>query len=169
MILANKNGTIALVDPVKTNEKSTIVQESGGTTKFTVKASDDHRKIFDGENALSMALLWIEEQVAISKAAKMKARYPLCIENVGGDTYIVMSKGHHGADEFMAAVRSDGYDWPLGVPQQVWVKSVPDSTGKFHTSYVIVEKGTRGAWPATYAWEAYGEEQYKTPEQAILN
>ena len=30
-------------------------------------------------------------------------RYPLSVENVGEDTYILMSKGHHDVHEFMRA------------------------------------------------------------------
>ena len=47
--------------------------------------------------------------------------YSLDIENVGGDTYIVMSRGHHDIHKFMKQVREDGYDWPLGVPEHCWV------------------------------------------------
>lgn len=87
-------------------------------------------------------------------------KYPLEIQNAGSDTYIVMSKGHHDIDEFMSAVRLAGYDWHLGIPEHRWVKTIPDSTGEFNCRYVFVAKGTKGAWPATYAWEAFGDDQY---------
>jgi hypothetical protein len=80
-------------------------------------------------------------------------KYPLCVESVGGDTYIVMSKGHHDLGEFMTAVNADYADWKLGNPQHKWCKTVPDRSGEFSNRYVFVEPGTRGAWPATYAWE----------------
>ena len=96
-------------------------------------------------------------------------KYPLEIENVGHDDYVVMSKGHHDPDQFMAAVRSAGYGWPLGKPEHRWVKSIPDSSGKFHSNYVFVDESVRGAWPATYSWEAYGEEQYVAQALAELN
>ena len=94
-------------------------------------------------------------------------KYPLNIQNVGGDTYIVMSKGHHDIHEFMKAVRNDGYDWPLGVPRHVWVKATPDNTGEHICHYNIVEEGTRGAFPATYSWESYGDEQYSENKKDI--
>ncbi|MBV2128204.1 hypothetical protein [Arsukibacterium indicum] len=87
--------------------------------------------------------------------------YPLEVYNAGHDEYIVMSKGHHDPDEFMAAVRAQGYDWPLGNPVHKWVKCVPDSTGDYSHIYVFVKQGTRGAFPATFACEAYGDEQYQ--------
>lgn len=91
----------------------------------------------------------------------MAKSYPLEIENVGGDTYIVCSKGHHDFHRFMNAVRQAGYDWPLGQPKHVWIKATPDGTGECQSLYNIVSQGTRGSFPATYAWEAYGEEQYQ--------
>ncbi len=91
----------------------------------------------------------------------MAKQYPLEVENVGGDTYIVMSKGHHDHKEFMKAVQ-DSWDWPLGKPEHVWIKSTPNNVdgGSY---FNIVDKSTRGAFPATYSWEAYGDEQYKSP------
>lgn len=91
----------------------------------------------------------------------MAKDYPLDVQNVGDDTYCVMSKGHHDSDVFMAKVREDGYDWPLGNPKHVWVKTTPCNTGEYQSHYNIVDEGTAGAWPATYSWEAYGEDQHK--------
>lgn len=88
--------------------------------------------------------------------------YPLEIENAGQDTYIVMSRGHHDPHEFMKKVRADGYTWPLGMPSHHWVKSVPASRDSgYDRLFVFVEKGTRGAFPATYSHEAYGDETYE--------
>lgn len=95
--------------------------------------------------------------------------YPLEVQNAGGDEYVVMSKGHHDPDQFMSAVRAAGFDWPLGKPEHRWVKSVPDSTGEYSSRYAFVKQGTRGSWPATYSWEAYGEEQYVAPASIAIN
>lgn len=88
--------------------------------------------------------------------------YPLEIQNVGNDTYIVMSQGHHDAHEFMAKVREDGYDWPLGFPKHLWAKATPCRCGEHTCHYAFVQQGTRGAFPATYAHEAYGEDSYES-------
>jgi hypothetical protein len=84
--------------------------------------------------------------------------YPLEIENAGSDTYIVMSRGHHDPHEFMRKVREEGYDWPLGMPTHHWLKMTPVPDG---FRYHFVDKGTRGAFPATYAHEAYGDRRYE--------
>lgn len=84
-------------------------------------------------------------------------RHPLDVESVGGDTYIVMSRGHHDLDEFMREAVKQYPDWQLGGPVHKWVKSVPDRSGEFAIRYQFVKEGTRGAWPATYCWE-YGED-----------
>ena len=47
----------------------------------------------------------------------MAKAYPLEIENVGGDVYVLLSRGHHDIHEFMSKVREEGYDWPLGFPK----------------------------------------------------
>lgn len=93
--------------------------------------------------------------------------YQLDIRNVGGDVYIVMSRGHHDIHDFMKAVRSDGYEWPLGVPEHRWAKVTPDSTGEFACRYHFVKEGTRGAFPVTYAWESYGEDAYEAKYPAM--
>lgn len=87
--------------------------------------------------------------------------YPLDVENVGSDTYIVMSRGHHDIHDFMSAVRQEGYTWPLGVPDHRWAKVVPDRTGDCAYKYCFVNEGARGAFPVTYAWEAYDKERYE--------
>ncbi|MDX7720991.1 hypothetical protein [Aeromonas caviae] len=90
-----------------------------------------------------------------------KKTYPLSIASVGADEYIVMSRGHHDIHDFMKAVRADGYEYPLGVPEHRWAKVVPDSTGEYSHIFVFVKEGTRGAIPVTYAWEASREERYE--------
>lgn len=82
------------------------------------------------------------------------SKYPLEIESVGDDTYIVMSRGHHDLGEFMRAAVDQYPDWQLGGPVHKWVKTTPCKRG---WRYNFVEKGTRGAWPATYCWE-YGDD-----------
>ncbi|SHH54760.1 hypothetical protein [Ferrimonas marina] len=86
-----------------------------------------------------------------------KRHYPLQVENWGADTYIVGSKGHHDLDEFMAQVRKD-FDWPLGMPEHIYLKAVPGRDG---TEYRLATKNTRGAFPATQAVEQYGEYRYE--------
>lgn len=88
--------------------------------------------------------------------------HPLMVENWGGDVYIVGSKGHHDPDEFMRQVHEDGFDWPLGKPQHEWLKAVPNNSDG-GTTYAVCAESTRGAFPATVAREAYGEDAYKAP------
>jgi hypothetical protein len=92
----------------------------------------------------------------------MADRYPLDIQNVGEDTYILMSKGHHDQHEFMRAARADGYNWPLGMPTHEWMRAVPaPKDSGFRCMYVEAKPGARGAWPCTYAREAYGDDRYE--------
>lgn len=93
----------------------------------------------------------------------MKKVYPLEILNVGDEVYTLMSKGHHEIHEFMKQVRADGYDWPLGMPKHLWMRTVPSRQDGVACLYVRARAGDRGAWPATYVWEAYGEERYEAP------
>ncbi|WP_181159282.1 hypothetical protein [Burkholderia contaminans] len=89
----------------------------------------------------------------------MARQCSLEIERVGDDVYILMSAGHHDPHVFTRHARSEGYDWPLGMTTQHWVKRTP-AKGGFHSCwYHIVPEGTRGAFPATYAHEAYGDER----------
>lgn len=99
----------------------------------------------------------------------MPREYPLDVRNVGDDTYIVMSKGHHDPDAFMAAVREAGYgDWPLGVPKHKWVKATPcpRSCGEHSCHYSIEDEKLPGWFPATYAWETDAANLYKPPSTA---
>lgn len=82
-------------------------------------------------------------------------KYPLNVESVGGDTYIVMSRGHHDLKEFMQAAVDQYSGWRLGGPEQVWCKTTP-LRGENGVRYNFVNESTRGAWPATYCWE-YGD------------
>ena len=88
-------------------------------------------------------------------------RYPLDVENVGEDTYILMSKGHHDVHEFMRAVRAD-YSWPLGMPTHEWMRAIPaPANSGYRCLYVEAKPGARGAFPATYVREAWGEDSYE--------
>lgn len=80
--------------------------------------------------------------------------YPLEVESVGDDTYIVMSRGHHDLSEFMREAVEEFPGWALGGPQQVWCKTTPAPGG---WRYSFVDESVRGAWPATYCWE-YAED-----------
>lgn len=80
--------------------------------------------------------------------------YPLVIENVGEDIYMLRSKGHHDFKEFMNKVREEGFTWRLGEPVHVWCKTVPTRKNGYTGMYAIVDKNTRGAYPATYVYEA---------------
>lgn len=78
------------------------------------------------------------------------SRYPLHVQSVGSDTYIVMSRGHHDFTEFMTKAVTEYNGWFLGGPKHVWIKTTPTKGG---WNYNIVDKGVRGAWPATFCWE----------------
>lgn len=89
-------------------------------------------------------------------------RYKLDVENVGEDTYILMSRGHHDVHEFMRAVRAEGYTWPLGMPTHEWMRAIPaPKDSGFRCLYVEAKPHSRGAFPATYAREAWGEDRYE--------
>ena len=85
----------------------------------------------------------------------------IVIENVGEDTYILMARGHHQPSAFMASAREDGYEWPLGMPKHVWVRKVPTRNNGYRCIYALADKPGRGAFPATYSWEAYGDDRYE--------
>lgn len=88
--------------------------------------------------------------------------YPLDLDSIGDDTYIIISEGHHDIHEFMRAVRKEGWDWPLGVPEHIWMKTMPAPKNSGCTRwYQPVKKGARGAWPCTYVTEAYGDDRYE--------
>lgn len=94
------------------------------------------------------------------------ATYPLEVESIGEDDYIVISRGHHDIHEFMRAVR-ERWDWPLGTPEHIWMKTMPaPKNSNYSYWYQPVKEGTRGAWPCTYVSEGYGDDRYeaKFPE-----
>lgn len=98
----------------------------------------------------------------------MKA-YPLEVESVGSDTYIVMSRGHHDLCEFMAEAVEQFDTWHLGGPVHVWVKTTPGNA-TYDSIYSFVKEGTRGAWPATYCDEyGVGHEEFNAckPERGL--
>lgn len=98
----------------------------------------------------------------------MPKTYPLEIENCGEDTYILRSKGHHDPDEFMRAVRAEGYDWPMGYPVHVWHKTSRAGPAWSEIIYVLTTPGTRGAYPVTIAHEACGDRLYEAVRDAKL-
>jgi len=88
-------------------------------------------------------------------------RYPLIVENVGEDTYVLMSKGHHDPHAFMRTVRAD-YSWPLGFPTHEWMRAVPAPRNSgYRCLYVEAKPGSRGAFPCTYTREAYNADTYE--------
>jgi hypothetical protein len=89
-------------------------------------------------------------------------KYPLEIENIGEDVYTLMSRGHHDIHDFMRKVRAEGFDWPLRVPEHVWMHTRPAPKGSgYRCFYDVVEAGTRGAWPATYVSEGWHDDAYE--------
>lgn len=84
------------------------------------------------------------------------------IESVGDDTYIVRARGHHDPHEFMRAVRAAGYDWPLGMPEQTYARTVPSRNDEYSCMYVTCHKPGPGAYPVTYASEAYNDATYES-------
>lgn len=87
--------------------------------------------------------------------------YPLVIENIGEDVYILISRGHHDPHAFMAEVRAQGYSWPLGMPKHIWMKTRPSRDPGYRCFYDVVPVGTRGAWPATHVREAWHGDSYE--------
>ena len=87
--------------------------------------------------------------------------YPLDICDVSINDHIVMSRGHHDIHEFMKAVREEGIEYQLCVPEHRWAKVVPDSTGEFNHIYVFVKESVRGSFPVTYSWGANKEDTYE--------
>lgn len=91
----------------------------------------------------------------------MTKSYPLDVESIGEDVYIIISRGHHDIHEFMRVVRAEGFDWPLGVPKHIWMKTRPSRDPGYDCFYDVVSEGSRGAWPATHVQEAWGESSYE--------
>lgn len=79
--------------------------------------------------------------------------YPLDIQNVGEDTYELMSFGHHDFDKFKAAMRDSYPTWPMGEPKHVWMVRAPRAGYR----YVLhpCDKTHRRALPVTCSSEDY--------------
>lgn len=86
---------------------------------------------------------------------------PIDIQNIGEDTYCLMARGHHDPHEFMRAVRAAGYNWPLGVPEQCYARTLPPPDPSYVCRYAFADKPGRGAYPVTYVTEAYGDDRYE--------
>lgn len=93
----------------------------------------------------------------------MARDYPLDVQNVGGDEYAFMSKGHHDRDAFMAEVAQWHTGTPMRVPKHLWVKTVPCQCGEHRCHYELSDEQRKGWFPATYTWETYGDDAYKPP------
>lgn len=83
------------------------------------------------------------------------------IESVGEDVYILRARGHHDVHAFMRQVRADGYTWPLGMPVHTYARTIPTSRAGWNCLYTLCDKPARGAYPVTYAQEAWGDESYE--------
>jgi hypothetical protein len=88
--------------------------------------------------------------------------YPLELQNIGEDVYVLMSKGHHEPHEFMRAVRAAGYNWPLGMPNHTYARTVPDRTGEYICRYAFTVEPGRGTYPVTLVSEAWGPDSYES-------
>lgn len=95
------------------------------------------------------------QQRLYTRVSDMAKHYPLDIESCGEEIYILRSKGHHDPEEFKRAALAEGYTWKMGEPKHVWCKTTPaPKDSHMICLYAIVPEGTRGAYPATYCWEA---------------
>ena len=106
----------------------------------------------------------------LEAAARAATPYPLEIENIGDDVYVLISRGHHDIHQFMRKVRED-YNWPLGVPAHIHMKTRPAPKGSgYRCFYDVVPAGTRGAWPATHVSEAWHQDAYEAqfPAEAAI-
>lgn len=83
------------------------------------------------------------------KPAKTYALDLVCLYT--DDCKVLMSKGHHDADEFLRAV----VEWngePIkgwGRVRHVWQRNVPDSSGEYTMLAIPAKPNARGAYPAT--------------------
>lgn len=89
--------------------------------------------------------------------------YPLELENIGEDSYCLMSRGHHNLDAFMEKVSEEYPSWKMGKPEHTYFKVVPDKTGEYSVWYTQVPKETKGCIPVTVTDEAHGDMQWKKP------
>ena len=83
----------------------------------------------------------------------MAREYALELNNWGEDDCIIGCKGHHPIDDYDQAIIDDEMvrDLPLGKPVHQWLKAVPH--GERGTIYANATKDTKGAFPATLAYE----------------
>lgn len=93
--------------------------------------------------------------------------YPLDVEDNRNDYYqSVMSRGHHDFDAFMAQAK-ERFEWAdkMLTPEHIWYKAVPfwDGYGTC-IRHVDVPKGTRGAFPVTFAAECETQHAYQAVE-----
>lgn len=86
-------------------------------------ANDDQGQKGEATGYQGVNILGRHAALAPNKEAGIVAdsygSYLLEIENIGGDTYTLISRGHHDPAAFMVAVRKAAYDWPLGMPQHM--------------------------------------------------
>lgn len=78
--------------------------------------------------------------------------FPLEVENIGDDTYRVMSRGHHDLSAFLAAATALYPSWSLGSARHLWFRATPRAG--YRCWYSEAAPGSRGAFPVTYAEEA---------------
>lgn len=81
----------------------------------------------------------------------MTREYPLELENVGGDVYMLMSWGHHDFDTFMKAVKEAYPTWPMGAPTHEYFVKHP----KKGWAAAPCDREHRRAIPATVTYEDY--------------
>ena len=97
----------------------------------------------------------------------MPGRYPLEIVAVHtDDERIYMSKGHHDPHAFMAALRDYGVTVEdFSMPSTHYVKKTPARDGVHSYWLNFVLSTVRGAFPATYTYEARND-AYQPPVSA---
>ena len=80
--------------------------------------------------------------------------YKLELENIGEETYALMSRGHHDLSLFDSTVKEEYETWysTLGKPEHLYFKAIPGPSG-YVCLYVQSSKETRGSFPATYITE----------------
>lgn len=75
--------------------------------------------------------------------------------NCGGDVYMLCSKGHHDFNKFIDVMKTHyPHFLPMTKPKHVWMKNIPPRDG-YSYEFREVNKGTRGAWPATFSQETW--------------
>lgn len=80
-------------------------------------------------------------------------KYPLDLENCGGDVYVLISKGHHDLNEFgLKVLEHYNHFMPMEKPQHIYMKAIPTREG-YEFNWTPANKETRGAFPVTYSQE----------------